>query len=59
MRRQHNMLVGERTAEQIKIEVGAAIPELEDPPEDFAVRGRDLVTGIPKKLLFHILKHTP
>ena len=51
MRRQHNMLVGERTAEQIKIEVGAAIPELEDPPEDFAVRGRDLVTGIPKEII--------
>ena len=41
MRRQHNMLVGERTAEQIKIEVGAANPELDEPPEDFAVRGRD------------------
>ena len=51
MRRQHNMLVGERTAEQIKIEVGAAIPELENPPEDYAVRGRDLVTGIPKEII--------
>jgi rod shape-determining protein MreB len=45
------MLVGERTAEQIKIEVGAAIPELDNPPEDFAVRGRDLVTGIPKEII--------
>jgi rod shape-determining protein MreB len=45
------MLVGERTAEQIKIEVGAAIPELDNPPEDFAVRGRDLVTGIPKEIV--------
>lgn len=50
MRRQHNILVGERTAEQIKIEVGAAIPELENPPEDYAVRGRDLMTGIPKEI---------
>ena len=50
MRRQHNILIGERTAEQIKIEVGAALPELEDPPEDFAVRGRDLMTGIPKEI---------
>ena len=32
MRRQHNILVGERTAEQIKIEVGAALPDLETPP---------------------------
>ena len=51
MRRQHNILVGERTAEQIKIEVGAAMPELENPPEDFAVRGRDLMTGIPKEIV--------
>jgi len=48
MRRQHNILVGERTAEQIKIEVGAALPELENPPADFAVRGRDLMTRLPK-----------
>jgi rod shape-determining protein MreB len=51
MRRQHNILVGERTAEQIKIEVGAAIPELDNPPPDFAVRGRDLMTGIPKEII--------
>ena len=50
MRRQHNILIGERTAEQIKIEVGAAIDELETPPQDYAVRGRDLMTGIPKEI---------
>lgn len=50
MRRQHNILIGERTAEQIKIEVGSALPELEDGPADFAVRGRDLMTGIPKEI---------
>jgi rod shape-determining protein MreB len=50
MRRQHNILVGERTAEQIKIEVGAAMTELDDPPADYAVRGRDLMTGIPKEI---------
>ncbi|HQV38713.1 MAG: rod shape-determining protein [Flavobacteriales bacterium] len=50
MRRQHNILVGERTAEQIKIEVGSALVELEDPPPDYAVRGRDLMTGIPKEI---------
>jgi rod shape-determining protein MreB len=50
MRRQHNILIGERTAEKIKIEVGAAVPELENPPEDYAVRGRDLLTGIPKEI---------
>jgi rod shape-determining protein MreB len=51
MRRQHNILVGERTAEQLKIEVGAAIPELDNPPPDYAVRGRDLMTGIPKEII--------
>ncbi|MGF1532126.1 MAG: rod shape-determining protein [Bernardetiaceae bacterium] len=48
MRRQHNLLIGERTAEQVKIHVGSAMSELEDPPEDYSVRGRDLMTGIPK-----------
>jgi rod shape-determining protein MreB len=48
MRRQHNLLIGERTAERIKIEVGSALTELDDPPDDYEVRGRDLMTGIPK-----------
>ena len=39
-----------RTAEQIKIEVGAAIDSLENPPQVYAVRGRDLMTGIPKEI---------
>lgn len=51
MRRQHNLMIGERTAEQIKMEVGAALPELENPPEDYAVNGRDLMTGIPKQIM--------
>ncbi|WP_338760879.1 rod shape-determining protein [Bernardetia sp. ABR2-2B] len=48
MRRQHNLLIGERSAERIKIEVGAAMSELENAPDDYEVRGRDLMTGIPK-----------
>ena len=51
MRRQHNILVGERTAEQIKIEVGAAIVDLDDPPPPYAVRGRDLMSGIPREIM--------
>lgn len=50
MRRQHNILIGDRTAEQIKIAVGAASMELENPPEDYPVHGRDLMTGIPKEI---------
>lgn len=51
MRRQHNILIGERTAEQIKIHVGAALHELDNPPEDYPVNGRDLMTGIPKQIM--------
>ncbi len=50
MRRQHNILIGERSAERVKIEVGAAMTEIENPPLDYAVHGRDLMTGIPKEI---------
>lgn len=50
MRRQHNILIGERSAERVKIEVGAAMTEIDNPPPDFAVHGRDLMTGIPKEI---------
>lgn len=51
MRKQHNINIGERTAERIKIEVGAAMTEIENPPEDLAVHGRDMLTGIPKEIM--------
>lgn len=51
MKRKHNLLIGERTAEQIKINVGSSIVDLDDPPAKFAVNGRDLLTGIPKQVL--------
>ena len=51
MRRQHNILIGERSAERVKIEVGAALTEIDNPPLDYAVHGRDLMTGIPKEIL--------
>lgn len=50
MRRQHNILIGERSAEQVKIEVGAAMTEIDNPPTDYAVQGRDLMSGIPKEV---------
>jgi rod shape-determining protein MreB len=50
IRRYHSLLIGERTAEQIKIQIGAAIKDIDNPPEDMAVYGRDLVTGIPKQI---------
>ena len=50
MRKQHNINIGERTAEMIKIEVGAALTEIDNPPPDYAVHGRDMLTGIPKEI---------
>lgn len=50
MRKQHNMLIGERSAERIKIEVGAALPDIDNPPPAIEVRGKDLMTGIPKTI---------
>jgi len=47
MRHQHNIKIGERTAENIKISVGSALPDLEDPPADFIVRGPNLMTAMP------------
>jgi len=51
MRTQHNLFIGERTAEKIKIKVGSASEELEVPPDDMSVQGRDLLTGKPKEAM--------
>lgn len=50
MRTQHNLYVGESTAEIIKIQIGSATDDLETPPEDMSVQGRDLLTGKPKQV---------
>ena len=51
MRTQHNLFIGERTAEKIKITIGSASEELESPPDGMSVQGRDLLTGKPKEIL--------
>ena len=48
LKRRHNLLVGERTAEEVKIAAGSALPLRE--PLSAEVRGRDLLTGLPKNL---------
>lgn len=48
MRKKHNLLIGERTAEDIKIRIGSAYPRPE--VEEMDVRGRNLVTGLPKTI---------
>ena len=50
MRRQHNVKVGERTAELIKINVGSALTFLDNPPEDYIVHGPNQMTALPMKV---------
>ena len=48
MRKKHNLLIGERTAEDIKIKIGTCYPLAQ--PETIGVRGRNLVTGLPRTI---------
>jgi rod shape-determining protein MreB len=48
IKRKYNLLIGEATAEQIKINIGNVLPE--EPYETMEIRGRDLVTGVPKTI---------
>ena len=48
MKRQHSLLIGERTAEQIKIDIGSATPF--EAPQSIEVRGRHLIDGLPKRI---------
>lgn len=48
VKKEYNLMIGERTAEEIKITIGSADPDLKD--QSMEIRGRDLVTGLPKTL---------
>ncbi|AEM78413.1 rod shape-determining protein MreB [Thermoanaerobacter thermohydrosulfuricus] len=48
IKREYNLMIGERTAEEIKIQIGSAFPK--DKEETMDIRGRDLVSGLPKTL---------
>ena len=50
MRRAHNVKVGVRTAEQIKIHVGSVLTELDNPPEDYIVHGPNQMTALPMEI---------
>ena len=56
MRTKHNLYVGDRTAEKIKIEVGSVTESLDDPPEDMHVQGRDLLSGKPKEKIISYIE---
>ncbi|MEK0444157.1 MAG: rod shape-determining protein [Ilumatobacteraceae bacterium] len=49
VRKEHGLAIGERTAEEIKMQIGSAMPMTDD--RDAEVRGRDLVTGLPKTVV--------
>ncbi len=48
IKKKHNIMIGERTAEDLKINIGCVFPKIQD--VDMEVRGRDLITGLPKTL---------
>jgi len=50
MRHQHNIKIGDRTSEDIKINVGSALPDLDNPPEDYVVRGPHQMTALPVEI---------
>lgn len=49
IKKEYNIIIGERTAEEIKIQIGSAYPQPEE--EDAEIRGRDLLTGLPKNIV--------
>ena len=50
-KRKYNVIIGERTAEDLKVNVGCVYPKIQDVEMD--IRGRDLITGLPKTLTVH------
>ena len=51
MRKKHNILIGERTAEDLKITIGCVYPKIQD--ADMEIRGRDLSSGLPKTVVVY------
>ena len=51
IKKKHNVIIGERTAEDLKINIGCVYPKIQDVEMD--IRGRDLTTGLPKTITIH------
>ena len=47
---QHNLVIGERTAEDIKIRIGSAVPQPKDKEDEYEIRGRDNISGLPRNV---------
>ena len=58
MRTKHNLSIGDRTAEKIKIDVGSCTEKLDTPPDDMRVQGRDLLSGKPKEKIISYIEVT-
>lgn len=48
IKKKHNVMIGERTAEDLKVSIGCVYPKIQD--VDMDIRGRDLLTGLPKTI---------
>ena len=51
IKKKHNLAIGERTAEDLKINIGCVYPKIQD--SQMEIRGRDLTTGLPKNIIVH------
>ncbi len=51
IKRKHNVMIGERTAEELKVNIGCVYPKIQD--TEMSIRGRDLITGLPKTINIH------
>ena len=51
MKKKYNIMIGERTAEDLKVNIGCVYPKIQD--MEMEIRGRDLVTGLPKTVAVH------
>ena len=51
IKKRHNVMIGERTAEELKVQIGCVFPKIQDMEMD--VRGRDLITGLPKTITMY------
>ena len=51
IKKKHNIMIGERTAEDLKINIGCVYPKIQD--SQMEIRGRDLTTGLPKNIIVH------
>ena len=51
IKKRHNVMIGERTAEELKQQIGCVFPKIQDMEMD--VRGRDLITGLPKTITIY------